>query len=82
MLTGNSTSLVLSGGGARGLAHIGTIRALEQAGLEIDMTGGTSIGAVISAQVAMGLDSQSIFERTKKSLYKHNKFQYTLPILS
>ena len=82
MLTGNSIGLVLSGGGARGLAHIGAIRAMEEAGIEIDMAGGTSMGAVIAAQVAMGLNSQSMLELTTSALAKHNKFQYTLPILS
>lgn len=54
-LTGRSIALALSGGGARGFAHIGVIRALQEAGISIDAVGGTSAGAAIAAQVAMGL---------------------------
>ena len=46
--------LVLSGGGARGMAHIGVIRALEENGIPIDFITGTSMGAVIGSLYAMG----------------------------
>lgn len=46
--------LVLSGGGARGMAHIGVIRALEENGIPIDYITGTSMGAVIGSLYAMG----------------------------
>ncbi|CAH8566335.1 unnamed protein product [Dicrocoelium dendriticum] len=48
-LTGEAVGLVLGGGGARGCAHIGIIRALQEAGIPIDLVGGTSIGAFMSA---------------------------------
>ncbi|XP_033734724.1 neuropathy target esterase-like isoform X5 [Pecten maximus] len=48
-LTGTSIGLVLGGGGARGLAHIGMIKAMVEAGIPIDMVGGTSMGAFIGA---------------------------------
>lgn len=60
MLTGRSVGLVLSGGGARGLAHIGVIEALEQVGIEIDMVGGTSIGAVIGGLHAVGVHGPAL----------------------
>ena len=41
--------LVLSGGGAKGLAHIGTLKVLEEAGVQIDYIGGTSMGAIVGA---------------------------------
>ena len=41
--------LVLSGGGAKGLSHIGVIKALEERGIPIDYVGGTSMGAVIAS---------------------------------
>ncbi|MDE8342188.1 MAG: patatin-like phospholipase family protein, partial [Acidocella sp.] len=47
LLTGRGIGVVLSGGGARGLAHIGVLDALAEAGIEIDIVGGTSIGSVI-----------------------------------
>jgi predicted acylesterase/phospholipase RssA/CRP-like cAMP-binding protein len=56
LITGRATSLVLSGGGARGFAHIGVIRAMHECGLPIDLVGGTSMGAIIAGQYAMGLD--------------------------
>ena len=56
MITGTGCGLVLGGGGARGLAHLGVIRALEEAGVPIDVVGGTSIGAIMAALCARGLD--------------------------
>jgi predicted acylesterase/phospholipase RssA/CRP-like cAMP-binding protein len=55
-LAGRSIGLVLGGGGAKALAEIGAYRALCETGVPIDRVGGSSIGAVIAAQVAMGLD--------------------------
>ncbi|TZE81336.1 patatin-like phospholipase family protein [Calorimonas adulescens] len=51
----SKTALVLGGGGARGYAHIGVIKALEEAGIQIDMIVGTSIGAIVGAGYASGL---------------------------
>jgi predicted acylesterase/phospholipase RssA/CRP-like cAMP-binding protein len=56
MITGTGCGLVLGGGGARGLAHLGVIRALEEAGVPIDVVGGTSIGAIMAGLCALGLD--------------------------
>lgn len=53
-LAGRSVSLVLGSGGARGLAHIGVIRALEQAGLEIRHIAGSSMGALVGGIHAAG----------------------------
>ena len=46
--------LVLSGGGAKGLAHIGVIKVLEQAGIQADIVTGTSMGSIIGALHAIG----------------------------
>ncbi|MGB0211091.1 patatin-like phospholipase family protein [Algiphilus sp.] len=54
-VAGRATGLVLGGGGARGFAHIGLLRALEEAGVPIDLVGGTSMGAFIAALHARGL---------------------------
>ncbi|XP_049576153.1 patatin-like phospholipase domain-containing protein 6 isoform X4 [Syngnathus scovelli] len=51
-LTGNSIALVLGGGGARGCSHVGLIKAMEEAGIPIDIIGGTSIGSFIGALYA------------------------------
>lgn len=52
--------LALGGGGARGLAHIGVLKALEDAGLTIDFIAGTSMGGVIAAAYAAGLSPADI----------------------
>jgi len=46
--------VVLSGGGAKGLAHIGALKAIEEAGVRIDYIGGTSMGAIVGALYASG----------------------------
>lgn len=52
--------LVLSGGGARGLAHIGVLRALEEEGITPDIITGTSMGGMIGAPYALGYDAKTI----------------------
>ncbi len=54
--------LVLSGGGARGGAHVGVLRALEELGVSIDVIAGTSIGAIIGGFYASGLSVDEIEE--------------------
>lgn len=59
--------LVLSGGGAKGLAHIGALKVIEEAGVKVDYIGGTSMGAIVGALYASGYTSQqldSIFRST------------------
>lgn len=59
--------LVLSGGGAKGFAHIGVLKVLEQAGVKIDYIGGTSMGAVVGGLYASGYSAtqiDSIFTNT------------------
>lgn len=59
--------LVLSGGGAKGFAHIGVLKVLEEAGIKIDYIGGTSMGAVIGGLYASGYNGSqidSIFKQT------------------
>ncbi|XP_077571696.1 patatin-like phospholipase domain-containing protein 7 [Stigmatopora nigra] len=52
ILTGNSIALVLGGGGARGCSQVGIIRALNEAGIPVDIVGGTSIGSFMGALYA------------------------------
>lgn len=59
--------LVLSGGGAKGLAHIGVLKVIEEAGVKIDYIGGTSMGAIIGGLYASGyttMQLDSIFRNT------------------
>lgn len=55
-----SVGLVLSGGGAKGVAHISAIRALEEAGIPIDYIAGTSMGAIIGGLYAIGYDTHTL----------------------
>ncbi|KAJ3572215.1 hypothetical protein NP233_g3232 [Leucocoprinus birnbaumii] len=64
-LCGKSIGLVLGGGGARGIAHLGLIRALEENGVPIDHIGGTSIGALIGGLYAREGDLISSTARAK-----------------
>src|SRR6056297_122516 len=52
--------LVLSGGGAKGLAHIGALKVIEEAGVKIDYIGGTSMGAIIGALYASGYSADQL----------------------
>ncbi|NJY61289.1 patatin [Salinimicrobium sp. CDJ15-81-2] len=59
--------LVLSGGGAKGLAHIGVLKVLDEAGVRVDYIGGTSMGAIVGALYAAGYTAHqldSIFQET------------------
>lgn len=56
------TGLVLSGGGYRGIAHIGAIRAMEEAGIKPDAIAGTSAGAVVGALYASGISTEDMLD--------------------
>lgn len=66
ILSGQAVGLVLGGGGARGLSHIGIVRALEESGIPIDFVGGTSIGALVGGLYAKDYDLVPIYVRAKK----------------
>jgi predicted acylesterase/phospholipase RssA len=83
ILSNRSVGLALGGGAAKGIAHIGVIRALEEAGIPIDMVAGASMGSVIGAYYAMGNDYHSMLELCEKLFVDINPFtDYTLPIIS
>ncbi|RDY59622.1 patatin-like phospholipase family protein [Flagellimonas nanhaiensis] len=52
--------LVLSGGGAKGLAHIGALKVIEEAGIKVDYVGGTSMGAIVGALYASGYSAREL----------------------
>ncbi|MEL7482597.1 MAG: patatin-like phospholipase family protein, partial [Pseudomonadota bacterium] len=82
IMSGRSLGIVLSGGGARAFAHIGVIRAIREHGLPIDFAGGTSMGAVVAACVAMGWDDDEIDRRIRKAFVESNPLgDYTLPVV-
>lgn len=82
-IMGKAVGLVLSGGGARALAHLGVIQALYEAGIPIDLVGGSSMGAIIGAAVAMGWDFDTIFQKMRESFFDTNPVNdYTFPLLA
>jgi len=81
-LTDRAVCLVLSGGGARGFAHIGVIRALEEHGVPIDLIGGTSAGSIIAAQYALGWDYDRMLDINKKQIRFRLDIDFTIPIVS
>ncbi|MBI1251070.1 MAG: cyclic nucleotide-binding domain-containing protein [Alphaproteobacteria bacterium] len=77
-----AVGLVLSGGGARAYAHIGVVRALREAHIPLDMVGGTSMGAIIAACVAMGWDDEEIEVRIRQAFVESNPLgDYVLPVV-
>lgn len=78
-LIGRPLGLVLGGGAARGYAHIGVYLALCEAGLEIDIFGGTSMGAVMAGAMALYVDADHIIGLTGKYGSKQALLDLTLP---
>ncbi|XP_050522719.1 neuropathy target esterase sws-like [Daktulosphaira vitifoliae] len=64
-LTGTSVGLVLGGGGARGAAHMGMIKAIKEAGVPIDMVGGVSIGAFMGAILCSENDVEEMIRKSR-----------------
>lgn len=71
-LTGHGLGVVLGGGGARGFAHIGLLRALDELKLPVDLVGGTSMGGFIAALHAFGYDWRMISEVMRDTFVKRN----------
>lgn len=78
-----AVGLVLAGGGARGLAHLGIYQALRERGIEIDAVGGTSIGAVMAALVASDRPVADVLQIARRSfrINPTNDFNF-VPLLS
>jgi NTE family protein len=83
LISRSSVCMVLSGGGARALAHIGAIQALEEADVPIDAIAGTSMGALIAALSAKGVRANEIRNRMRRHLIENNPIrEYTMPFVS
>lgn len=65
ILLGQATGLVLAGGGARGMAHLGVMSALGEAGLHFDFIGGTSAGAIMGSFLAMDVKPKDLEGATR-----------------
>ncbi|XP_004535027.1 neuropathy target esterase sws isoform X2 [Ceratitis capitata] len=86
-LTGNSIGLVLGGGGARGAAHIGMLKAIQEAGIPVDMVGGVSIGALMGALWCSDRNVTTVTQKAREWSKKMTKWflqllDLTYPITS
>jgi predicted acylesterase/phospholipase RssA len=82
-ISDRAVGLVLGGGGARGLAHIGVLQALEEAGIPVDVIGGTSMGSVMAAAYARGWAPSKILEFASETFSETNSVRdLDLPMIS
>jgi predicted acylesterase/phospholipase RssA/CRP-like cAMP-binding protein len=82
-ILGIATVLVLGGGGAKGFAHIGALRALEEVGtFQIDMVFGISIGSLVGSLYCMGQSLTAIREQLLNVFVRRTPYSLTLPIHS
>ncbi len=79
-LTGTAVGVVLGGGGARGFAHLGVLRALHESGIPVDLVGGNSMGALIGAQYACDVPLDQIREQTMQ--FARGGERPTIPVIS
>jgi predicted acylesterase/phospholipase RssA/CRP-like cAMP-binding protein len=79
-MTGTAVGVVLGGGGARGFAHVGVLRALAESGIAVDLIGGNSMGALIAAQFACGTPLDQIITNTRE--FASGGERLTLPLIS
>jgi NTE family protein len=78
-----AVGLVLAGGGARGFAHLGIYRALREQGIEIDVVGGTSMGAVMSLLMAADLSHEGAEALARRAFQRNPTGDWSLlPLLS
>ena len=77
-LRGYSIGLALAGGGAKGMAHLGVLRALEQAGLSFDVMSGTSAGAMVGILYSSGMSPEQAIENFLRDL-KPSRLIRSLP---
>lgn len=82
-ISGRAVGFVLAGGGARGFAHIGVVKALMECKVPLDFLGGTSMGAIIAAGLAMEWSMDELTERMRAAFVTTNPLSdYTLPLIA
>ena len=83
LITGHAVGVVMAGGGARAFTHIGVVKALRASGVPIDLTGGTSMGAIVAAAVAARWSDEELAIRFRRAFVSANPLSdYTLPFVS
>lgn len=82
-LTDQLTGLVLAGGGAKGFAHIGVWKALQEANIPVDFIGGTSMGAMVGGLMAFDLDAEKVHAICREIAFSPLKRDFNLvPVIS
>lgn len=82
-VSGRAIGLVLAGGGARGFAHIGILKALREARVPIDQLGGASMGAIIAAGLAAEWSIEELTQRMRAAFVETNPLSdYTFPLIA
>jgi predicted acylesterase/phospholipase RssA/CRP-like cAMP-binding protein len=71
-LTRTKLGVALGAGGAKGYAHVGFLKTLEEAGYTVDYVGGSSIGGFVATQLALGFDSNAIDARFREAFSAEN----------
>ncbi len=83
LVCGRAVGLALGGGGPRGFAHLGVLRALEEHGITIDAIAGTSMGAMMAATYAIGWDDATRVAKSMAGFVETKRLiGYTLPLVS
>ncbi|MFM7271331.1 MAG: patatin-like phospholipase family protein [Actinomycetes bacterium] len=82
LLTDRGVGIVFAGGGARGIAHIGVLRALEARGVPIDAVGGASIGSIVGGSVARGDTPDELARILRAAVLDRSPVDVTLPTVS
>jgi predicted acylesterase/phospholipase RssA len=80
LASGHGYGLVLSGGGARGFAHLGVLRALEEMGVPVDAVAGCSMGSAIAGAIALDLHGEELLGLVEQQF--HRLLDYTVPVVS
>ncbi len=81
LLSGRGIGVVMSGGGARGIAHLGALKRLGELGIPVDAVGGSSAGGIMSCMWASGQSYDAILKRMGDTVAQNLK-DYTFPITS
>ncbi len=82
-LAGRALGIVFSGGGARAFAHLGVVDELHAAGLRFDRVGGVSLGSLVAATTAMGMEPAAAFEAFERDFVSTNPTgDFTVPVFS
>lgn len=82
LLSGTGIGVVFSGGGARGVAHVGVYRALLERNIPVDATAGASIGSIVAGALARGDSAADLAEQMRAAVVERSPVDLTFPTVS